>query len=367
MIDPKSKTPFYIQLKRAILREIRDRDIQRGELIPSENELRKSYGLSIRTIRKALLELEKDGIVYRRQGRGTFLQRIDSSLSDKKDVKIGVLFSNIEYISHPYLSTILKGVENVYNRLGYSLNLYVMGNRIDKQDKELKSLQKLIPIGEICGVIIASPVRKEDISFLRKTGIPLVTFNKYEGMNINCILADYFSATQLAIQHLVHLGHRRISIITGPFKKKNEPVILVSVALLKAYKETLLEHNLEYNEELIKESNYKEEEGIRLAEELLSLSDRPTAIFAADDILAQGVIKAAKQKGLVVPEDLAVVGCNDSFSDSLITSVRVPLFKIGELAAKMLYKLINHIKADKPMVMVKPELIIRQSSDFVRE
>jgi DNA-binding LacI/PurR family transcriptional regulator len=165
-----------------------------------------------------------------------------------------------------------------------------------------------------------------------------------------------------ATQHLLEKGHRRIGIINGP------PIGAVGAAQerLTGHLEALTETGLTFDPCLMVYGDYTRPSGQRAAEELLALPNPPTAIFAFNDRMAMGAIWALKKAGLRVPEDMAVVGFDDipaaaDFTPPL-TSVRHSGGQTGQVAAQMLFKLIEGEPVDNPEVLLPAELIVRQSS-----
>jgi LacI family transcriptional regulator len=164
-----------------------------------------------------------------------------------------------------------------------------------------------------------------------------------------------------AMAHLLRLGHRRIGIITG------EPKLLTTLDRLHGVRQALSAAGMSLDEELVRQRNYRDPDGgYSAAMELLSLPDPPTAIFAFNDVLAFGVLRAAHELGVAVPAQLSLVGFDDLEPASLVTpgltTVRQPLARIGAVAAGLLLRWID---GDKPAAMhieLPVELVQRGST-----
>jgi len=141
------------------------------------------------------------------------------------------------------------------------------------------------------------------ISELEKENFPAILINgNLPGISISSIEVNNFKEARTAIDHLIKLGHLRIAMITGPSK------FLDSNERIRGYKESLAEHNIPYDPELVKEGDWLFKTGDMHTKELINLKNPPTAIFCANDYMAAGVIKAVKEEKLSVPEDISTVG-----------------------------------------------------------
>jgi len=173
---------------------------------------------------------------------------------------------------------------------------------------------------------------------LAAAGVPLVVVDP----RIRCdpellvVGATNFRGGLDATAHLVALGHRRIATITGPQDQDN------AVARLAGYRTALIQAGLAVDDELIRDGDYGVDAGFRAASLLLRLDDPPSAVFASSDDTALGVLRAAREQGVRVPEDLAVVGFDDlpiaAWLDPALTTVRQPLAEMGDAAVTLAYQ-----------------------------
>jgi len=160
------------------------------------------------------------------------------------------------------------------------------------------------------------------------------------------------------VTHLIGLGHRRIGFIS------NAPLSYSGAQeRFAGYKQALAERSIPLQEELVQTAEFMPATGQEAMQELLALPDRPTAVFAASDVVAIGVMSAIQAAGLEIPEDIAVVGFDDIFlaahTQPPLTTVRVPAYGLGWTAAELLISLIEGEEASS--VTLETELVIRDS------
>jgi DNA-binding LacI/PurR family transcriptional regulator len=164
----------------------------------------------------------------------------------------------------------------------------------------------------------------------------------------------------MATRHLISLGHKRIAIITNA-----QPAYTASAARLFGYQQALQVAGLEYNDSLVRYGNFTPESGFKAMSELLDHKPLPSAVFVASDTVALGAMQAIRQKGLQVPDDLALVGFDDiplaEFLDPPLTTVCLPAFGLGWGAAELLIRLISNEDIMEKGVILETELIVRAS------
>lgn len=213
----------------------------------------------------------------------------------------------------------------------------------------------------IDGLILATAkIHDQYLPEIERRGVPFVLLNR-KSAHYPSVTGDDEAGGYLATRHLIHQGHTRIGHISGPTD--------VSTALNRArgYRRAMAEANLPVHSEFIQEGTFDAKSAGKAAAQLLNLPVRPTAIFAVNDISALAAMSVARQCGLAIPEDLAVVGYNDSEVSSLLpiplTSVRVPLLEMGSAAVDLLLALMNGETVES--VVKAPQLITRQSSSVL--
>jgi DNA-binding LacI/PurR family transcriptional regulator len=161
------------------------------------------------------------------------------------------------------------------------------------------------------------------------------------------------------IDHLVGLGHRRIGFINGP------PTIATSAERLAGYRRALHRHDVEVDPDLIRRGRPTRDAGQTLTSELLQLDRPPSALFAANNQLALGVMESVRAHGLRVPDDIAIATFDDApwakLLDPPLTAVRQPSYEMGRRAAELLFDRIASPDRPAALVVLQPELVVRAS------
>jgi LacI family transcriptional regulator len=211
-------------------------------------------------------------------------------------------------------------------------------------------------------ILVTSELTEDQLGQLRVADIPLVVLDPANPPppDLPSVGATNWAGGLAATEHLLGLGHRRIGAIAGPGD------YLCSRARIDGYRSALERAGLPFDPALIRHGDFHHEGGFARGAELLSLPDRPTAIFAGSDQQAFGVYEAARQRGLRIPQDLSVVGFDDlpvaRWASPPLTSVRQPLAEMGRTAAQMLGDLIEDVPLRSNRVELATELIIRESA-----
>lgn len=260
-------------------------------------------------------------------------------------------------ITNPFFPAVARGVEDVAHRHGYNVILCNTDGNARKEADYLGVLQSK----QVDGVIFTtSQVATNHVRQLVDRGIPVVLADRR--MNVNCdfVVVDNIEGSYKAASHLVGLGHYAIGLITGPQR------VTTGTERIEGYRRALRDHHVDVRDELICEGDYRENSGYRHTKQLLNLGRRPTAIFACNDLMAVGALAALEEEGIRVPEEVAVVGYDDIPFASVIrprlTTVAQPKYEIGSIACEMLIERMKDRDKPKQEVVLKPNLIIRESS-----
>jgi len=321
-------------------------------------EVAKEAGVSPSTVSRALngfpgiSEKTRERIVeiarklnYRPNYRGQIL-------TTQNTKNIGLLITDI---TNPFFPELVMGAEEYASKSGYTV---LLGNTSESEEKETNYLD-FFSRGPVDGIIIsASRVSNEHIIMLAEEGLPIVVINRIlEHPKISYVSTDMEKGGYLATMHLLRLGHSKIAFINGP--KHSE----VSQRRLEGYKKALKEAGIDYNSDLISFNVPVSESGYKEAIKLLCTGEAPTAIFTYNDVMAFGVIKAAKELGIKIPEELSVVGFDDiffsSFTDPPLTTIKQFKEELGRMAVELLFKL---MEGERESLLIEPELIIRNTT-----
>ena len=277
------------------------------------------------------------------------------SLRSRRSHTIALIVSDI---TNPFWTTVARGVEDIAAENDYRT---ILCNTDENPAKETNYLNMLVE-RRVDGVIIAPATReKKRLALLKQLQVPFVLIDRrVAGVKADSVYGDSRTGARLLIDHLISLGHQRIALINGP--------IDISSAQDRAdgYRESLMAHGIAVFENLIYQGEFKQESGYLLAKRVLAHDVRPTAIFAANNFIALGVLRALQEAGLHVPEDMALVCFDDvpylSAVDPFLTVAAQPAYEMGASAARLLVERLTTHRTGKTREIVLPaKLIIRQS------
>lgn len=277
------------------------------------------------------------------------------SLRSRQSHIIALIMSDI---TNPFWTTVARGVEDTAAENNYRT---ILCNTDESAAKEATYLSLLVE-RRVDGVIVAPVTReKKDLALLKQQQVPCVLIDRrVDGFTADAVYGDSRQGARLLIDHLIEVGHRRIALINGP------STISSAQDRAEGYREALQVHGLQVNEDLIFQGDFKQESGCRLAKLALAYTPRPTAIFAANNFIALGVLQALQEAGLRVPGDMALVCIDDlpylSAIDPLLTVATQPAYEMGAAAAQLLIeRLTTHRTSRARKVVLPPQLIIRRS------
>lgn len=258
---------------------------------------------------------------------------------------------------NPYFAQVTRGIERVAFQCGYFVIQFHSDNSLER---ELQFVD-LLSMERAAGAIwIPTTGSHEPIERLANYKIPVVVLDRQvPDVDIPTVVAANFHGGYLATNHLIELGHTCIGYIGRPNDLSH------SQPRFDGYCATLKEHGLTVDPTLVIRGGFRMEDGRLAALELIHHSPRPTAIFAFNDFMAIGALRAAYECNLRVPQDLAIVGYDDipgaAFTNPALTTVRQPKFELGQRAAELLIDLISGKTVTTPPPL-EVELVIRESS-----
>jgi len=281
---------------------------------------------------------------------------VPKNTSMPKTKTIGVILPDI---TNPFFPKIFRGVENRANERGYTV---ILGNTDDCIIKEQNYISTIIN-KRIDGVLLASSVN-DNVSFfqlLKRYSVPCVLVDRAMNApaNIPGVFIDNRFAMDQACQTLLKSGNRDIAFITGPTH------LSTSGERLDGYKAALAGHGIALREELIRYGDFSFSSGFKAAKSLFDDKVGFTALMASNDIMAIGAMKAIKENGKKIPDDIEVIGFDNidacEFCEPTLTTIDQPTYEIGRMAVELLFKLIDGEEIEKMSYRIQPELIIRNS------
>jgi len=260
--------------------------------------------------------------------------------------------------ANPFFAEVTRGVEDTSFEQGYNV---ILCNSDGDLEKELVYANVLAE-KRVDGILfVAAGVSTEHILALQAQRMPLVVVDRdIPNVAVDSVLTDNAQGGKLATQHLIDLGHRRIGCITGPSD------VTPSADRVTGYRQALEESGIPVDEALIVKGKFQYESGYRAARQLLSMDDAPTAIFACNDLMAVGAIRAALELGRQVPADLSIVGFDDvrlaSFVNPPLTTIAQPKYEMGVVAATMLLERIRDPDIPPRQRVLDTSFLLRQST-----
>jgi len=338
--------------------------LQTGDPILSENKLAEKYKVSRITVRRSISELVSKNVLFTEKGRGTFVanpHNLNKNTNQPLLTKtIGLIIHSID---ESYFSDIARGVEDIGSKKGYHI---IFCNSDDKLEKEETYMQQLYN-KKIEGLIISPTGYSYKNRYWKKLirdKVPFVIMDiVVDGVDADYVITDDIDGSYKAVKHLISLGHRRIGHIRG-----NTKIYSTAEERMEGYRKAISDSGLEFDENLIQGNNFsKSRYGYLAMEKFLKMSQRPTAIFAANDLVALGAYDAIIKAGLRVPEDIALVGYSDlqrvTQIEVPLTTVSQPSYEMGKAACE---RLIDRIKnktnsMETKKIVFKTKLIIRKS------
>lgn len=279
---------------------------------------------------------------------------IARSLVRKATRTLGLLVPDI---TNPYFPAIARGVEDAAARAGYSVVLCNTDGDPDHEEDYIQFLRERQVDGL---VLIASSPRAGEL-VARGDAPPVVFVDRVPpGARADVVVVDNRRGMLEATRHLLALGHRRIGFVAGRVGSGT------AEERLAGYLAALGEAGIAPDSRYIAPGDFTFQGGYQAARGLLSLPDRPTAVVAANDLMAVGVCRAALEAGLRIPRDLAVVGYDDIPMAELIhpplTTVAQPTYQMGELAARLLMERLEGRAGPEPRrVVLEARLVVRES------
>ncbi|MBI5960766.1 MAG: LacI family DNA-binding transcriptional regulator [Chloroflexi bacterium] len=275
-------------------------------------------------------------------------------LASQETATLGLV---IPQVNDPFFFQVVRGVEEAASAANYALLIASQSRLTASEHRYLHLFRR----GHVDAMVLASiEVHVHEVQEIMRQGIPIVLVQLDIGKNIPTFLADNYSGGRGIAEHLVLEHHyRRVAFITGTNHTPD------SRERLRALRDVLEENNLDLPAHYIVQGDYLRDSGYQAMQQLLNLSERPEAVFAANDQMAIDAMMAIRERGLRIPEDIAVVGFDDipmaSYVSPPLTTVHQPVYELGWHAAHMALEIINSDQA-----MIAPRKMLLPTSPVIR-
>ena len=324
-----------------------------------------SAGVSVATVSRVLNGHSDVGAATRARVE-SLLRQHQYSGRRSAPLRLSAASARVELLfEHPlnaYQTEIIQGVIGAATGLGIAVALDMSGGRDFEVERPSGWARDLASAGRQAVITIVHELNAENLRALARAHLPVVVIDpkNLPQARVTSVGSTNFAGGLAAAQHLLSLGHRRIAYIGG------QPTAAHNQARMHGYRAALEAQSASIPDGYIRSGQFLYRDGLAGTAALLDLPLPPTAVFAGSDETAAGVIEAARSRGLRVPEDLSVVGFDDTqvarFASPPLTTVRQPLPDMGRLALRTALRLAAGEKLDSHHVELATELIIRQST-----
>jgi LacI family transcriptional regulator len=262
-------------------------------------------------------------------------------------------------ITNPFFTTLARGVEDVARQHEFSVFLC---NTDESEAEERKYLDILLQRQADGVLLVPATGSSESVALLQARHVPLVVLDRrISHHGVDLVRCDSARGAYLLTRHLVELGHRRIALISGP------QTVSTATDRADGYVRALREAGLEADERLMCYGEFTPESGYELTSRILRILPAPTALFAANNLMAFGAFRAIREAGLHIPTDISLVTFDDLpeqlILEPFLTAVYQPAYELGQRAAELLLqRLAAEGPADVQDIVLPIELIVRRSS-----
>ena len=329
-------------------------------------DIAKELGISPSTVSRALnnhpaiSEKTRKAVVKLARKRNYQPNLLALSLLQKKTNTIGVI---VPEITSYFFSSIINGIQDLVNPMGVNM---IIGQSNESYEEEKNIVQSFTAIN-VDGFLISPSSenkRNDHLTMLAANQIPLVIFDRdCVGMEVDKVFVDEYSGAFQAVEYLIQTGCKRIAHIAG------SQSLSTARHRMSAYQDALKKHHLPIREEyLVEASGFMPEHGIEPIKKLLSLEERPDAVFTINDGVAIGAMSVIKDAGIQIPWEISVIGFDDdphsSYFKPSLTTVWQPTYEMGMLSARILMKRIQSkgVLSGQRSETLYPELVVRGSS-----
>ncbi|HVI42836.1 MAG TPA: LacI family DNA-binding transcriptional regulator [Anaerovoracaceae bacterium] len=289
---------------------------------------------------------------------------VGRGLKSNKTNQVGVIVPSFNQV---YFPAVLQGIHEAGIKYGYNILVFETNGSVELEKQQVRFLQH----SWTDGIILASCTNGENISDRkyirslldsgnRKKRIPVVSLENVLDPGIDAVVIDNRRAAQTAVNHLISLGHRNIAHIAAPLRFQ------IGSLRLEGFKETMHQSGLAVDDDLIGEGDYSPISGYNSMKEILKKGKPFTAVFAGNDQMGIGSLRALLDAGYRVPEEVAVIGIDNNFPSTLTTpslsSVNLPKYDLGYQAMHLLNERMKEPDRPRCVITLESELVVRRST-----
>lgn len=355
MINKDLNIPLYIQIYNDLKNKIIENRYNE-EFLPSERILSEEYNVERATLRRSLQLLVKDKLLIKVPGSGSkvnrdFLTKPSINMDTSNNIAFILPGDSADKIDQPFIASLFYNFERGCHRHNYSLFYTKLDSEEDLYERVVKK--------QIKGIVWVSKVNENLIYKSKELEIPSVCVSNYIP-GFKSILCDNYEGSFLAIDHLVRLGHKKIAYINGI------KTYLNALERYTGYIRAMGHLGLQFDEGLVREGDWTFESGYETTKDILTSIPGLTAIFAANDMMALGAVKAIHDSGMSVPGDISVVGFDNidqsMYSFPSLTTIDVNTKVFARETLKALHLTIEDSNSPAVKVLIPNSLVVREST-----
>jgi LacI family transcriptional regulator len=277
------------------------------------------------------------------------------SLRFKQTKTLALVISDV---TNPFWTTVARGVEDAASEQGFSV---ILCNTDESPNKEAQYLNVVVQ-KQVDGVLLVPAFSSvESVKFLQDCGVPFVVLDRrVPDSLVDVVRCDSEAGAYQLTRHLIELGHRRIAALSGP------QAVTTAADRIAGYRRALVESGLE-DQAVEYYGEFSARSGYEMARKALAIQPRPTGLLAANNFILIGALRALKEAGLRVPDDVSIVTFDDLLEvlgvDPFVTVISQPAYEIGRRATALLLDRVSNPGPAEPQEIILPtQLIVRQSS-----
>lgn len=287
------------------------------------------------------------------------------NLAIKSTQTIGIVMpsSTVHSLYNPFFPEVIRGISAYCHLKEYSITLTTGESKEEIYNDVVQMVQ-----GRKVDAIIVLYSSSDDavVPYLHEKNFPFVLIGKpfHDPDNVMYVDNDNYKASRELTEYLIQLGHKRIAFITGDIKYE------VTKNRLKGFQEALFFAQLDIRKEYIKHISLSREEGRKAVDEIMKLSEPPTAFIVADELVSLGVLSALRDKQIKVPDDISVANFNNTLISELasppLTTVDVNIFQLGYEASKAALEMLENPDIMKKHILVPTKIIVRETCKKIK-
>ena len=346
----KDDQHIYVQIADDLRNKIYARQI--ANKLPGIRDLAQQYSINFKTANKAVAVLITEGLLYRIKGKGTFVVDLTSGL--KEHHLIGFLLPDIV---NPNFARIVQEL----HQIEVHKNISIIVNTTDRRPQRVKEILQMYKKQRISGIIVQGGALPDDESLQRvmDTQLPIIGAHAHiEGTDD--VWLDMYAGAQMATDHLIEGFGLQVGYISGSASG------LTKTSRFLGYRDALLSKGGKVDFTFLKSTDPTYVGGYKALKELLTEEHLPRSVFIYNQIMAMGAINAITSAGLKIPEDIAIIGCDDSVeADAMIVPISTICFSYKETATQLLSlveRRLNNPTISPEKVRIAPKLMVRKSS-----